>query len=316
MAEKLSSVSCPNLTNLGESTCYLALAACGALIRYVEHVDERSFIPGSLVIRLRPNDDAVFLDWSALEGLEVVTNSRASAGIGGVTDTACLLRVMDKTRTRSGKRFLRRALLEPCSELSTILMRQDAVEELSNGEELYFATVGALRRFPDLESTIASLMSKENARLRSIGQSRAESQGTKSGSKEDSDDWDSDENSDEGRSKGTRKFFFSSPPSIRLIQDVLNVKAAIETIPALLETIRECQSSLLKAIAESMRSAAFAQVQKEIAEVIDPEALPAKQSEKMRMQGAHAVRFGRNGLFNILFSRNRHVENESSKETF
>lgn len=300
-AEKLSSVRCPNLTNLGESTCYLALAACGALIRYVEHIDERSFPPGSLVVRFRPNDHAVFLDWSTLEGLEVVQNARASAGVGGVNDTACLLRVIDKTKTRAGKRFLRRALLEPCTELVTISMRQDAVDEFGNSEEIYFATVSILAKFPDLESTIASLMSSENVRLRSMAQVKGQSR-SKSKSAEDSDDSAAEDDSVKEAKPVRRRLCLSEPPSMRLIRDMLNIKAALETVAPLLESIQSCQSALLKAIAESMRSAEFTLVQREIADVIDPEALPAKQAEKMHMQGAFAVQFGRNGSFLIFLN--------------
>lgn len=298
MADKLSSVRCPNLANRGDSTCYLALAACGALVRYVEHIDERSFPPASLVIRFRPNDHAVFLDWSTLEGLEVVQNARASAGVGGVNDTACLLRVMDKTKTRAGKRFLRRALLEPCAELVTISMRQDAVDELGNSENVYFAIIPVLAKFPDLENAIASLTSSENARLRSMGQKRVQSRRDNE-SGEDSEHSTAEEDIPEDTKLVRRKLCISEPPSMRLIRDVLHVKAALETVVPLLEAIQVCRCALLKAIAESMRSAQFAHIQREIADVIDPEALPAKQAEKMRMQGAFAVQFGRNGKFVI-----------------
>lgn len=226
----------------------------------------------------------------------MVQNARASAGVGGANDTACLLRVMDKTRTRAGKRFLRRALLEPCAELVTIFMRQDAVDELGNSEEMYFATVSALAKFPDLESAIASLMSSQNMRLRSMAQVRGQSK-SRSEPAEDSDNSAAEEESVKKAKSVRRRLCISEPPSMRLIRDVLNVKAALETVAPLLVAIQSCQSALLKAVAESMRSAEFAPVQREIADVIDPEALPAKRAEKMRLQGAFAVQFGRNGLF-------------------
>lgn len=147
MADKLSNIKCTNLHNLGDSSCYLALACCGALIRYTEHIDEISFAPSSLRVRFRPNDEAVFLDISALEGLEIVNNARRRVGVGGKGSSDCLLRVMDKTKTRAGKRFLRRCLLEPSANLLTITMRQDAVDEMTNSEKLYFDVVAILTRF-------------------------------------------------------------------------------------------------------------------------------------------------------------------------
>lgn len=295
MAEKLSNVKCPNLHNLGESSCYLALACCGALIRYVEHTDEVSFAPSSLRIRYRPNDNVVILDMSALEGLEIVSNARQRVGVGGKGASDCLLRVMDKTKTRAGKRFLRRSLLEPNADMVDINMRQDAVGELTNSEEMYFALIAILARFPDLESATAALMARENARLRSIGYV-GDARQTDSTSGEESND-STDEGIVTSKAPFGDRLRFAYPPSIHLIQNILSIKAALQAVPPLLEAIEGSQSSLLKGVAERMRDPSLSSLQQEIDDVIDPQALPAKEVERMRMQGALAVHSGRNGMY-------------------
>lgn len=294
MAEKLSTVKCPNLHNLGESPCYLALACCGALIRYAEHTNELSFAPSSLRIRYTPNNNVVILDMSALEGLEIVSNARQSVGIGGKGSSDCLLRVMDKTKTRAGKRFLRRSLLEPSADMVDINMRQDAAGELTDKEEMYFALIAILASFPDLESATAALMTRENARLRSIGYVGEATEKDSTSGEENNDSTDEDIVTDKAH-LGNR-LAFANPPSIHVIQNILSIKAALQAVPPLLEAIEGSQSSLLKGVAERMRSPSFSSLQQEIDDVIDPEALPVKEVQRMQLQGAFAVHSNRNGM--------------------
>lgn len=293
MAEKLSYQPCPNLTRLGESSCYLALACCGALIRYVEHVEDLSFAPSTLRIRFRPNDDTVFLDVPTLEGLEVLTNARPGNGMAGRAANASLLRIMDKTKTRAGKRFLRRSLLEPCAHLGTISTRQDAVEELGNCEDMYFALSSVLSRFPDLERAMSALMARENARLRSVGS-------TNELTKKESTPGDESEDSLEEdvlscHATRTKCGLKCQPPSIFLIQNILTIKAGLEAVQPMLHAIHKSKCSLLQAVAESLRSSSLSCLYESIVDVIEKDALPAKEAGRMRMQGAFAVKAGRNG---------------------
>lgn len=118
-------------------------------------------------ITLAPNDGTLFLDVATIEAVELIRSARAPADGGTAPHAArapaSLLQVIDRTKTRPGKRFLRRTLLEPPSDLSTISARQDVVEELSANEEKYFALCTALSTFPDLESVLAALLAKEAA---------------------------------------------------------------------------------------------------------------------------------------------------------
>ena len=291
VAENLSNQPCPTLARLGESSCYLALACCGALIRYVEHVEDLAIAPSSLRIRFQPNHRTVFLDMSTLEGLEVVSNARTMNGLHGPSPSLSLLSVLDNTKTRAGKRFLRRSLLEPCADITTITMRQDAVEELGNSEETYFALISVLSKFPDLERSMAALMTRENSRLRTVTLTNINDDNAQRSS--DSDDSD-DDNVPPTPSRSGHSRFDTPPPSVSLIQNVLNVKLALHAVESILDAIQQSESPLLRAIAESMRSANLLSLRNEIAEVIDADAVPAKNVERMRMNGAFAVKEGRN----------------------
>lgn len=112
-------------------------------------------------ISLAPNDGTVFLDVSTIEATELVRTSRGAVDGSSRTKNDSLFAVLDKTKTRPGKRFLRRTLLEPPADLNTIVGRQRAIEELSSDEEGYFALCEGLANFPDLEAVLASLLTRE-----------------------------------------------------------------------------------------------------------------------------------------------------------
>lgn len=288
--EKLSHQTCPHLARLG-TVLYLSLACCGALIRYVEHVRDTVFAPSCLNIQYKPKDDTVFIDMSALEALELVTNARVANGLATMHSNACLLRVLDFTRTRAGKRFLRHAVLEPCAHFTTISMRQQMVEEISDSEEIYFSLSAALRKFPDLEKSMSALMTRESANLRAAGALNAAAR----------NDHDSNAPTDSGEEEAPpallarTRFSSASPASIGLLKNVLNIKAALQAGQEILQVIQDATSPLLHAIAESMRSPALSKLQEAISEVIDTDAIPSRGVERMRMNGALAVKFGRNG---------------------
>ncbi|KAI0567379.1 DNA mismatch repair protein MutS MSH4 [Gracilaria domingensis] len=282
--EKLSSQKCPHLSRLG-SALYLSLACCGALLKYIEHVEDRVFAPSSLRIHFKPNDDTLFIDISALEGLEVIENVNAVAVISELPQNICLLRMMDQTITRAGKRFLRRAVLEPCGDMGTISVRQDVVEELINTETVYHSIIAALRRFPDLERAMAILMSRENARLRSLGTVYEPELRLSDGSDIEAEPAPEQEES---------AFVQTGPPSPVLIRTILDIKAALEAVTELLGVTEGLEAPLLRGIAGSMRSPALAELREEIDDIIDPDVFPSKDHERMRMNGALGVKHGRN----------------------
>ncbi len=280
---------CPHLGNLGSSPYYLALACCGALLRYVEHINNTLFTPGTLRIRFKPNEGTLFLDIATMEGLELVQNGRSQLGS---TNRTSQLQIMDKTKSRAGARLLRRTLLEPPAELNTITLRQDTVEELSNNEDLYFNVIAVLTRFPDLERALAGLLARENARIkRQNWANKTANPKSRPGS---------------NLSAGPSSRMTSKPvdytmvddaraPSITAIRNVIYVKSALDALDDILRVLEGVKSSLLLAIARSMRMPEIGKLQEAINEVIVPDAAPSRDVEHMRLQGAFAVRTGRNG---------------------
>lgn len=264
----------------------------------MEHVEQVTFMPSTLRIFLHPNEHSMFVDIAALDALEIVNNSRTAVGIPTEAANASLLTVVDRTNTRAGKRLLRRELLEPCAIIGTIRKRQDVVEELMKSENLYYAVVTVLKTFPDLERSIASLMTRENSRLR---MATAHVRGTEDAMETMGGDNEERGSEDIAQDVESEIFFrpdvsSQHPPSMTLIQNVLNIKAALQTVPPILKALQSVSSTLLKAIAESLRNGQLAALEEKIGNVIEQEALPKKHLEQMRKEGAFAVKRGQNGM--------------------
>jgi DNA mismatch repair ATPase MutS len=67
------------------------------------------FEPGSMHIRLKHNEKALFLDTSTIAAMELIRSAKETSP----SQKKSLLSIVDKARTRAVKRFFRRNLLEP-----------------------------------------------------------------------------------------------------------------------------------------------------------------------------------------------------------
>lgn len=289
---------CPHLSNLATSQYYLALSACGALLRYVEHTNNMVFSPNTLVIKFKPKEGSLFLDMSTIEGLELLQNNLLSSQTRLQRTFGSQLSVMDKTKTRAGKRLLRRSLIEPPAELPTIRVRQDAVEELMNKESLYFGICKALQSFPDIERALACLIAQVSLQIKrqvvepnkaSAPVSRATASSSAGLSKRP-------------KSALSDRIFIEETKTscITIVRNVIYLKAGIDCIERIWEEMQEVESTLLTCCTKSIQSEYIANLRQAIDDVIVPEAAPSKDVEQMHLQGAFAVTPGRNGTVPLI----------------
>lgn len=280
-------------------------------------------MPSTLRIRLQPNEYSIFLDLSTLDGLELVNHGRRGITKPGDQSTTSVLSVLDKTITRSGKRFLRRALLEPLAGIDNIQRRQDAVQELTNSEQLYFAIRAVLKTFPDVERCLAGLMTREHTRLYALARLRAASVSENTvvtspnprSARETNPDWDQGVASEDDRLRDDDSEVGAKPqqphesplqsgppltrrpPSIELIQYVLYIKAALHAVAPLLQALENSRSALLKRIAELLRDGHLSGIARKIGDIIEEDIVPHKELQEMRLRSALAIKKGRNGAF-------------------
>ncbi|GBC10105.1 hypothetical protein RclHR1_09340004 [Rhizophagus clarus] len=84
-----------------------------------------------------------------LELISNINNPRSNHSLYGVLNNTC---------TPMGARLLRTNTLQPLSDVTTINMRLDAVEELIRHEETFFAIRTALKPFQDIDHLITALI--------------------------------------------------------------------------------------------------------------------------------------------------------------
>ncbi len=94
----------------------------------------------SLRLRYQPSEDAMMIDISTIQCLELVQNLRSNKS------KDCLFGLLNHTVTPMGSRMLRCSILQPStSEEATLVPRYDAVEELSTREDMFFDVRKCLR---------------------------------------------------------------------------------------------------------------------------------------------------------------------------
>lgn len=88
----------------------------------------------SLRIKYQPSEGSMMIDLATIQSLELIQNIQNSKSKN------CLFGLMNETLTPMGSRLLRSSILQPSTQADVLAQRYDAVEELSNKEDLFFQT--------------------------------------------------------------------------------------------------------------------------------------------------------------------------------
>ena len=136
-----------NLKGFGLDQKSKELSAAGAVITYAKQTSQKYLNHLSEIVCYGRNS-FVNLDRAAQRNLELVVNQED----GSRNHT--LLDVIDFTKTRMGKRALRRAILEPFVDIKSIENRLDAVEELFLDQEKLNSVSEVLSKMADIERLI------------------------------------------------------------------------------------------------------------------------------------------------------------------
>ncbi len=137
-----------SLTGYGCDTAPRALAAAGALLRYVQET-QRAALPHLLPPRLEIATESIILDATCRRNLEIERD------LNGKRDHS-LLRVMDTTLTAMGSRCLRRWLLRPLRDQTALTARHQAVATLLDNRH-YQDLRTLLQDLGDLERILARI---------------------------------------------------------------------------------------------------------------------------------------------------------------
>ncbi|KAL7714614.1 DNA mismatch repair proteins mutS family domain-containing protein [Entamoeba marina] len=143
LSEKLFSIDCVDL--LKKKICHKAL---------MHQIDKTSFIiqPGTLYGKYVPLSNKVTIDVQTAFQLELFLN------ISDEKKNGSLLWVLDQTLTPNGRKELINNILQPPSDIPTIVERQNAVEYFLCNSNHYYRCIDFLKRFPDVGHIITSIV--------------------------------------------------------------------------------------------------------------------------------------------------------------
>ncbi|XP_059143835.1 mutS protein homolog 4-like, partial [Physella acuta] len=131
------------------SNKYYCLATTGALLKYVEFIQNIIFAPKSLKAVYRGCEHTTMIDTTTVRNLELLQNLK------NPMSQHTLFGVLNHTKTPGGGRLLRSNILQPPNDEETIRLRQDAVMELTEKEEVFFNLQRVISKFVDIGHVVS-----------------------------------------------------------------------------------------------------------------------------------------------------------------
>lgn len=101
-------------------------------LKYIDLSLSLTFAFHSLRIKYQPSEGSMMIDLSTIQSLELIQNLQNSRS------KECLFGLMNETLTPMGSRLLRSSILQPSTQAEVLTQRYDAVEEISNREDMFF----------------------------------------------------------------------------------------------------------------------------------------------------------------------------------
>ena len=147
----LSHFSVVSTENLGIESGSSVSAALGAVLEYLYETGVTGNISVNQV-NIYSDDQYVRLDITAVRNLEIIETMRTKSKKGS------LLWVLDKTKTAMGKRLLRSWLIKPLLNITPIIARQNAVEELCSDTVLRGELTENLNGIRDIERIMTKVV--------------------------------------------------------------------------------------------------------------------------------------------------------------
>ncbi|KAJ5068017.1 muts protein [Anaeramoeba ignava] len=131
---------------------YLCIAACSALLKYVEFTQNITIATNSLKIEFKPLEGSMLIDSSTIKNLEILSNSRTG------NKANSLLKLLDSTKTLGGYRLLRANLVQPPNDITMITSRLEFFSELLKETDSHIEMSKILPFFGDLHQFLSVLI--------------------------------------------------------------------------------------------------------------------------------------------------------------
>lgn len=230
---------------------YYMISAASAMLQYIKSKYSSFFDFNKLRIKIQSSEDSMIISTRTLKSLEVINNSIDKS------NGPSLFKVMNFTKTSMGARVLRSNLVQPLTNLSSILRRHEALEELCNDMPSVKECQAQLTHFEDLDKLLTSMsviLKKKN-----------------------------ESNSSTGKSD-------------HRVNQVIMLKEAISASLMIADILKGFKSPMLIELKDLLEGEVVREVQEMIMDYINPEIRWARNSQELRNQRNNAVKAGANGF--------------------
>lgn len=149
-----------------DNTLFLAHAALAGLVKQVQRAGI-PLLPGTLEVKVSSGCGRVFIDPATVKHLELLQNIKT------FTKDGSLLKCLDYTRTKGGRRLLVNNIIQPLCDKQTLEERLDAVAELLSNEQLFFFLTEVLKTevsIADFEALSVQLCTKPKNKTARYGE--------------------------------------------------------------------------------------------------------------------------------------------------
>ena len=136
------------LKGFGVEELKVATIAAGAALHYLSETHHNESQHISTLSRIE-EDNYVWLDRFTIRNLELISSNNQ--------DATTLIDIIDKTVSPMGGRLMKRWMLLPLKNTSTIAKRHDVVEGLVNKNELLFELTNHISQVSDLERLVSKV---------------------------------------------------------------------------------------------------------------------------------------------------------------
>lgn len=143
--------ACVRIHEIDYESKYVSMAALAALYKYIEFSQSIFLVMDSLKVSFIHPESLLRVDLNTLRNLEVIQSLT-----GDMKHSLCAL---FPCRTQPGSRLIRANLIQPLRDLSTILGRQQAIQELLDNSALRSELSILISQFPNTEIIIGKLVS-------------------------------------------------------------------------------------------------------------------------------------------------------------
>ncbi|KAG0688961.1 MutS protein msh4 [Pichia californica] len=144
---------------------YGLAAACGCM-SFLQNLPTHAFTHETFNVKFESSEDSMFISTPAISDLELVSNSK----IGNTK--ICLFKYLNSTVTKMGERLLKNNIIQPLTNQTSLLLRYEAVNELTENKDIANEIRNEMKQLVDMDNLFSYLCKKPKNDLEIINQQK------------------------------------------------------------------------------------------------------------------------------------------------